>query len=209
MKNYTDTKNKIIGKLLRSPLESKSLNQISKETNLSYVTVHKIIPGLIKRKIIKLEKKGRSNLISIDFCNVSIDRLSSAILYEGNNFLKKKPKIVLFLKEIKEDLYDMFYSLVIFGSYAKQKHTKNSDLDLLFIIPYRKDTEKYKERLNKISRLHTAFKKDINIVCVEDFMKMLEKRNSVGRSAFQHGIVVFGTEQYYAMVKQYVREKGY
>ena len=63
MKIYKDTENKILGNLLRQPLKSKSLHQIALDTKLTYVTVHKIIPILLKRKIIKLEKKERQILL--------------------------------------------------------------------------------------------------------------------------------------------------
>ena len=89
MKTYKDTENKIIGNLLREPFKTKSLHQIALDTKLMYVTVHKIIPLLLKRKIIKLEKKGKANLISIDFENAKIDDLSSAILCEKAKLMKK------------------------------------------------------------------------------------------------------------------------
>ena len=53
---HQDTENKIIGNLLRKPLESKSMHQLAKETTLSYITVHTIVPTLVKRKIVNLEK---------------------------------------------------------------------------------------------------------------------------------------------------------
>ena len=94
-------------------------------------------------------------------------------------------------------------------SYAKESPGKDSDIDLLFIIPYRKDIEIYKEKVNKSLRLYPEVKKDFNIVSTDDFMDMLNEKYTVGRSVFQHGIVLFGTEHYYSMVKKYVRTKGY
>ncbi|MBU1622500.1 MAG: nucleotidyltransferase domain-containing protein [Nanoarchaeota archaeon] len=208
MNNYQDTENKILGNLLKTPLESKSMHQIAKETKLSYVTVHKIIPFLIKRKLIKLEKKGKASLISIDFEEASIDRLSSAAIYGREKYLRKYPQIILLTRDIEEKLTGMFYSLILFGSYAKGYPRPDSDLDLLFIVPERKDVEKYKEKINKASQMTTG-KKHIVTVSIEDFMDMLNQQYTVGREAFQYGLVLFGTEQYYAMVKQYVREHGY
>ena len=208
MKSYQDTENKIIGNLLKTPLKSKSLNQISIETKLSYITVHKLIPNLVRKKLLNLEKKGKANLISINFEHSSIDNLSSAMIYERNNFLKKKPQITIFLKEIEEMLADKFYTLILFGSYAKNTTTKTSDIDLLFIIQTRKDIEKYKDKINKVLKLH-SIKTHISVVAIGDFVDMLNNKHTMGRSAFQNGMVLFGTEQYYAMVKKYVRTKGY
>ncbi len=209
MKNYKDTENKIFGSLLRQPLESKSIHKISVDTKLSYVTVHKLIPNLIKRRLVKQEKKGKACLISVDFEHAGLEELSSAILSEKAGFLKKYPQIAVLTKEIEEALTGEFYILLLFGSYAKENAGKESDIDLLFIIPHRKDIEIYKEKINKALRLYPKVKKDFNIVSTDDFMDMLNERYTVGRSVFQHGIVLFGTEHYYSMVKKYVRTKGY
>ena len=77
MKNYKDTENRILGDLLRRPLISKSLRQIALDTKLMYVTVHKIVPILLKRNTVKQEKKGKANLISIDFEYAKLEDISS------------------------------------------------------------------------------------------------------------------------------------
>lgn len=209
MKNYEDTENKILGNLLRNPLESKSLHQIAIETMLSYVTVHKLMPYLIKRKSVIQEKKGKANLISIDFEHATLEKLSSAALFERNCLMKKYPRLNLIIREIEEALAGEFYILLLFGSYAKENPRKESDIDFLFIIPCKKDIEIYKEKINKSLRLYHEVKKDFNIVSTDDFMDMLNEKYTVGRSVFQHGIVLFGAEHYYSMVKKYVRTKGY
>ena len=208
MKAYKDTENRILGNLLRQPLKSKSLNQVALDTKLMYVTVHKIIPILLKRKIIKLEKKGKANLITIDFENAKIEDLSSAILHEKAKLLRKNPKIAVLMKDIEEALAGKLYILILFGSYAKEKEKKDSDIDFLFIISDRKNTESYKEKINKALKLSTL-KKDFNIVATDDFIDMLNQKYTVGREAFEQGIVLFGTEPYYAMVKEHAKKRGY
>lgn len=207
MKNYKDTENKILGSLLRQHLKSKSLHQIALDTKLSYVTVHKLIPYLIKRKLVKQEKKGKANLISVDFEHAKLEDLSSAILSERTKLIKKYPQLALLIREIEEALAGKLYILLLFGSYAEEKPKKESDIDFLFIISDRKDIEAYKEKINKTLKLSTL-KKDFNIVSTKDFRDMLNQRYTVGREAFQQGIVLFGIEPYYAMVKDYVRTKG-
>lgn len=209
MKNYEDTENRILGNLLRMSMESKSLHQIAVDTGLSYVTVHKLMPYLIKRKLVIQEKKGNANLISIDFENAALEKLSSAILYEKSSLMRKYPKLTLLSREIEEALAGEFYILLLFGSYAKENPRKESDIDFLFIIPCKKEIEIYKEKINKSLRLYPGVKKDFNIVSTDDFMDMLNEKYTVGRSVFQHGIVLFGAEHYYSMVKKYVRTKGY
>ncbi len=208
IKNYQDTENRILGNLLRTPLKSKSLHQVAVDTEVSYVTIHKLAPKLIKRRAIKIEKKGKAHLASIDFEQADLEKLSSAMLYEKSNFLKRHSCIFILSKEIEKALEGKFYTLIIFGSYAKEKPKKDSDIDLLFIVPRRNDVERYKEKINKAFELIPR-KKHFVVVSVQDFEDMLNEKYTVGRAAFQQGIVLFGTEHYYSMVKKYVREKGY
>jgi len=208
MESYKDTENKILGNLLRQPLKSKSLHQIALDTHLSYVTVHRVIPVLLKRKLIKQEKKGKANLISIDFENAKLEDISSAILHEKTKFMKKYPQIAILIKDIEEVLAGKLYILLLFGSYAKENQKKDSDIDLLFVISDKEDSENYKEKINKALKLSTL-KKDFNIVTTNDFIDMLNQRYTAGREAFESGLVLFGTEPYYAMVKAHVRKRGY
>lgn len=205
---YEDTENKILGNLLRTPLESKSMHQIANETKLSYVTVFKIIPILLKKELIKLEKKGKSSLISVDLEKADTSKLGSALLYERRRFLRKHLDIRVLLNDIEEELADELYILILFGSFAKETNKESSDIDLLFIVSKNEDRERYKEKINKVFGIFPK-KIDYGIVTTESFAVMLNEKYTVGWSSFRHGLVLFGIEQYYCMVKKYVRTKGY
>ncbi len=206
---HQDTENRIIGNLLRKPLESKSMHQLAAETELSYITVHKIVPALVKRKIVQLERKGKAHLISIDFEHAPIEKLSSAMLHQRADFLKKHLSLSILATELEEALAEKYYSLLLFGSYAQEKERKDSDVDLLFIIPSSEKREEYSTKINRVLKLHPQPPIDGKIVSTRDFIEMLNQKYTIGRSVFGEGIVLFGTEQYYAMVKEHVRTKGY
>ena len=197
-----NTENKILGNLLVTPVINKSLLKISSETGLSYVTVHKTVPALLKQKLVKQETKGHSNLISIDFENSSLGRLSSAIALEKFRIFNQYPLLELISNDIEEVLADFFYSLILFGSFVNGSPSKDSDVDLLLIIPERKVRDIYAKKINS---LHHSIKKDIIIISSQDFNEMLEQKNTVGRAAFNAGIVLFGADHYYSLVKKYVR----
>lgn len=205
---YEDTENKILGNLLRTPLESKSMHQIAGETGLSYVTVFKIIPTLLKKELIVLTKKGKSSLISVNLEKADISRLSSAALYEKRRFLRKHLDILVLLNDIEEELADELYILILFGSIAKGTEKESSDIDLMFIIQKNEDKERFKEKINKAFGLFPK-KIDYGVVTAESFTAMLNEKYTVGWSGFRHWLVLFGTEPYYNMVKKYVRTKGY
>ena len=122
--------------------------------------------------------------------------------------MKKYPQIAILIKDIEEALSGKLYILLLFGSYAKEKEKKDSDVDLIFIVSNRTDIEDYKEKINKALKLSTL-KKDFNLFTTNDFIDMLNQKYTVGREAFEQGIVLFGTEPYYSMVKEHARKRGY
>ncbi len=209
MAHQQDTESKIVGNLLLTPLENKSIRQIALDAKLSYVTVYKAIPHLLKRKVITVARKGKANLVSVDFEHAGAGNLSSAMLYQREIFLGKHPNIMLLLRELEEMLSGKFYSLLIFGSYVQGKAREGSDIDFLFIVPDTEKMEEFQEKINKAWRLYPKIRKDFKVVSTDDFKDMLSQKYTVGRSAFRQGIVLFGVEQYYSMVKKYVRTKGY
>ncbi len=209
MKNYQDTENKILGVLLLNPLESKSLHQIAIDTKLSYVTVHKVAPRLLQRQLIKIKKKGKANLISVDLEYADIGSLSSAMVYQRKITLRKHPQLLLVVQEIEVALSGKFYILLLFGSYAKGEARQDSDVDFLFMVPDAEKKEPHQEKINKALELYPKIKKDFKVISISDFREMLQQKYTVGRSAFQQSLILFGVEPYYSMVRDYVRTQGY
>ncbi len=205
---HLQTENRIIGHLLKTPFEAKNLHQIAAEIKASYITVHTSAPILVKHKVIKIHKQGKAHLTSIDFDHAPLERLTSAMLSEKENYCKRNPAFTLLVRNIEENMADLFYILVLFGSYARGDQKKKSDVDLLFIIPTSENEQEYQEKINKILKLHTL-PIDFKIATLQDFKEMLDERYTVGRSILQQSIILFGIDQYYAMVKSYVRSKGY
>lgn len=86
---------------------------------------------------------------------------------------------------------------------------KDSDIDLFFIVSSIEEVENYKEKIINALKLHPQIRKDFKVVSTKDFMEMLDQKYTVGREVFKNNLVLFGTEHYYSLVKEYVRTKGY
>jgi len=72
-----------------------------------------------------------------------------------------KDSIILFLRKNKKKLKNEFgvTKIALFGSYAKNKQKKNSDIDLLIEMKH-KD---FKQRIHLIEFLEISFKKKVEI----------------------------------------------
>jgi len=82
---------------------------------------------------------------------------------------------------------------VLFGSYAKNTSTEQSDIDLLVINSSGKKTLSF-------SKYETLFKKRINPIFItfQEFKKMLkEKEENVGKQALKDHIILNNPEKFW------------
>ena len=84
-------------------------------------------------KLLKKQKSGNQLQYSLDYSRTSLAPALHCIEYRRLENLPAKAKIALqeFLKELKEKPTIS----ILFGSYATDKHTKESDIDVLLVYP--------------------------------------------------------------------------
>lgn len=197
---------KIMEVLLPQPFKTHSIRQISTLIETSYALVHQSIASLAHKKIIKTQKIGNSLVCQLNF---SADPKSLAVfsLVHSQRFLKKV-KFGFLIDEIKEKLNDKIYIMVLFGSYAKNRATPRSDVDLLFVVQNEADIEKIKMQIKQILST-TNIPVDFEVITVSWLLKMFEERNSVGREVLEGSLVLHGAEQYYHLVRAYDKKRGH
>ncbi len=151
-----------------------------------------------KDKNLLLERKiGTSKLYSLNQKNESVHPLLELMAQEKLSLAVKK-SIAILRKELEK--YTLFYSLVIFGSYANNTHKKSSDLDVAVIIP-----DKSLEKNLKIA-VHSAENKsllnlDVHIVTVNDFKDMLTAEYAnLGKEIATKNLPVYNAEIFYKII---------
>ena len=93
--------------------------------------------------------------------------------------------------------------VLVFGSYAKNKETKTSDIDLCIICD---NEEKKKEFWNKLNLL--SLNLEIQEFTTKEFISMLEKRqNNVGHEIIKNNIILYGTENYYNLISKWMKQE--
>ena len=105
------------------------LRQISKLAELPLKTCQNVLANLEKEKVLKSNIEGKNKYFSLNLDNIKTKYyLLKAEIYKTDNFLEKYSEFKIFLKSLKTNI-----PVIIFGSFAKFKAEKNSDLDLFIV----------------------------------------------------------------------------
>ena len=105
------------------------LRQISKLTEIPLKTCQNILNNLEKERILKSKIEGKNKYFSLNLDNIFVKSyLLKSEIYKADLFLEKYPEFKTFLKSVNTNSI-----IIIFGSFAKFKADKNSDLDLFII----------------------------------------------------------------------------
>ncbi len=201
------TEKEIVVLFLKSPLESYTINAITKKINRYLSQVQKAIKHLHELKILELRKTGiKTNSCTINFSSADLDLLTLAAIYSKNNFLQKNLKIKIIYQELQRAFGLDLFIMLIFGSYAKGMQHQHSDIDLCLIV--QNNTEDFKDKV-KSTLSKYSYKIHLNIFTTGEFYNMLSKKNSVGREIWLNSIILQGHDLYYKMVKKYDQEFGY
>ena len=195
----TKTKEKHIEWIMTHPDEKVSISGLSIETGTAYPQTYHNVQDLVKQKIFTLEDIGSSKVPKMHH-EAPVEILLSIEAKRKDDFLKKYTWAELMLKDILSYTGEYFFILAVFGSYAKDLETNKSDLDLLLIVPSKEKINSFETAIHKV---YTKVKKDAIIVTTEEFVEMIKKNEfNVGNEAKKNHILLYGIEQWYALIKK-------
>lgn len=165
------------------------LREISKLANIPLKTTQNILFSLEKEKIIKSIQKGKNKYFRLNLENIKTKLyLLQSEIYRTLLFIDRYPVFRTFLKEVKT-----MNLIIVFGSFAKFKADKNSDLDLLIIS---KDNQKiplyllpYKIHEIKLSE--------------NSFIKSLEKKETLIKEIEENHIILNNHFFYVSLMWKY------
>lgn len=153
----------------------------------------------IEEKIIGERKIGNSKVYKIKAETEKVYDYLTLIKYDG---LPTEVKISIENLKNEIEKYTLFYSLIIFGSYAIGKQNKKSDLDIALIIPNNAQEKKMKIAINmalnsSIIPLH------IEIITFDEFFEMLiNKQENVGKEIARKHRAVHNINIFYKIIKK-------
>jgi len=151
------------------------LREISRLSKIPLKTCQNALFLLEKFKILRSKIEGKNKYFSLNLENIKTKSyLQQAEIYQTDLFMDKYPTFKMFLKSL-----NTMVPIIVFGSFAKFKADKNSDLDLFIIsgkelklsfhlLPF---------KLHQINLIEKTFLKAIDQQ--EDLIKEIEENHII------------------------------
>ena len=199
---------KIIGLFRRNLGKGLTILQISKKLKIGYRPAYNHISEMDDEGMIIIKKVGNAkecllNLKSEKTRHVlgEVDISRKEILYKQES--KLKDVLEKLIKKLTEKYISEVQSIVLFGSYAKGKAVKSSDVDILFIVSNMKDNGLRAD----IERESVSFEYSHNInvspiiTDITEFRKMLNSDElNIGKEVKECGMALYGFEQFWRLM---------
>jgi len=192
-KEYT-----ILEPFTRRAWEKLTFRQVKEMSgNKSHNYVHGRLKKFVKEGILYEEKAGNVMLYAV---NRSVNALNSVgyVAEYKANMVKHLPHIDI--QRVIEKLKITYYTFLVAGSYAKQKQTAKSDVDIIIICddnqkPMAIMAEIKMECELSIPEFHPYIFRE------SEFFKMLiNKEENYGKEAARNSLIITGAKQYYGLL---------
>lgn len=186
------TEHKII-KLFIENNQHKTIREIAKQIKSDYKITHTAIQRLINKKIILKEIIGKSTLCRLNDSYYGLEIYKAED--ERKEILLENKNLDQLYREVMNKLKTSSFIFLIFGSYIKNKQTKSSDIDIMFIS----NEKGFEAKISEILSL-LPIKTHALIFTEEEFVRMKDsKKSNVIQEAMENKIILYGVESYYKL----------
>lgn len=194
------TETKILKQLFDDLTNVYTKRELSTLLKLPYAQVHRSIGWLFQKGLIKQEHKGKSILVGLNLKEIYPEYVHTE-LERKRDLVRRYPLLGLLDKDLKNIEYSQFICLV-FGSYADRTAKKDSDIDILFVIPNECDYNKFEKTLKNaitINQTHTQITTEKGLI---EMWNTPEKLN-VGNELLKKHVILYGAEQFLNLRRRY------
>ena len=160
--------------------------------------VFNALKQLTKNRLLFSKRKGNIDIYSLNLFNPYLIQTLQYI--EGQNNLDFHQLDII--TEAINKIPIKTYCLLVFGSYAENKQTKESDLDICFLIENKQAEKKIKPYFNEV-KLNYPVEVDEHYITFSDFIKMLLRdEENLGKQIFKSHKLFFNPDIYYQLIKE-------
>jgi len=196
----TEKKLNIFEVFAKNPFAEHTRNQIKKESKEKSNNALALAINLLKREGILSEKKvGKSGLLTLNLNN-DLTFLYIALCNELR--LDKTAKIAVQMLKDEIDEETMFYSVIVFGSYAMNEQKRTSDLDVAVFIDGEEKKKKIEALINS-AKLKTPMKIDAHVIPKAEMIEMLTNREeNLGKQIARKHLAMHNNRIFYDIIKE-------
>ena len=160
--------------------------------------VFNALKELTEFKLLTSKRKGNLDIYSLN--------LDNPFLIQTLQYIESQDSLNFSQLEIITEAINKLpirnYCLLVFGSYAENKQTKSSDLDICFLIENKQTEKKLKPYFNEVKLNHTA-NIDEHYIIFSDFVKMLlREEENLGKQIFRIHALFYNADIYYQLIKE-------
>ena len=188
---------KILGFMGRNIFDEYSFSDLKKVLKKkSHSSLQKSLSIFLNEKLVSSRTIGTSKLYKL---NTKNDKLFDYLTIHNKESLPEKARISL--DYIREELKDqIFFSLIIFGSYVDNSFKKDSDLDIAIIIPSDEKKNIFESALNSASN-KSLLNLDFHVFSKNEFQELLSKNfENVAKEIATKNLPVLGAESFYKII---------
>jgi predicted nucleotidyltransferase len=170
--------------------------EIAKAVGQDYKIVFITVRTLRDAGLVKISKVS-----NINQCTPNLSKKNAALFcFVSERFgLRNIPeKAINALRDIALSIKNPFYSLLLFGSYAKKTARSSSDIDALFIVGDHLQDKAIEAAVRKSATLNNSAISTV-ILTFNEFLAGLDEE-SVAKEAYEAHFVVSGGECFYSMI---------
>jgi hypothetical protein len=211
-----ETEFKILDILSRDIGNPTSIRQITKKINdihdhAHYPEIYSKIQDLEKKKIIVIDKYGKSSAASLNFANPLLaDNLAQMELINKIRFLEKRKDWQTLILQINGYLGD-FSSIRSITMIRPEKYAKLNRMELLFFLKIdgrrrRKETEHIQDIMQLLERVHNI-RIDFLLLDEESFRDLLKSEDAnMIKEVLSDKITIFYPQTFWLLIKKFIDE---
>lgn len=190
----TKNEKKLLAFLWKNFRERLSINELSKQVNVTPKGAYKILKKFEEEDLVVKEKVANAAIYTLNFKNKAAEDIVKYVLKSQqapNSYIKV-------LEKELESLQGLTKAMIVFGS-VLTKGLKANDIDLLVVIEKKKFSELRKEvkEFEKVSpqKIHLVVQTE------QDMKKNLSKEDAVVHKALKTGYILHGHNILYKLIK--------
>ena len=186
---------------IKEPWKKRTFREIKKlchKTSDSYV--YTILKKYVKEGILSEESIGNIILYSLNLAEITT-QLDAGFIAENIGWKSRQLPFDVIYDVIKK-IPTPYYTFIITGSYAKNKQTQDSDLDIVIIVDNKSDTQHIYAQIHFICDLSIpkghpyVFKKS-------EFLEMLTNNEfNYGKEIAKNNLILHGASEYYTILNE-------